>query len=177
MIRITRTAFLVLGIALATTAVRAQSASFSVIGTACSAPSEPTPAIAARGLPRIGTSFDVTYAGPNRTFSSAQQIVQPFLITGLALSNPALMVPVGLLPQQPAGCLVYVQPDLVLAMPIDASGASFVSSVTLSIPNQPALVGATWFHQWFAVMEQCGIAGCNMAWVITSDAAIVQAGV
>lgn len=163
-------------LALACAPMCAQSASFSILGAPCSAPGEPTPAIGARGLPRLGTNFDVTYAGPNRTYNSAQQIVRPWLITGLSLLPSPVAIPTSFLPQQPGGCLVWPYPDLVLDMPIDASGGAFVSAVTLAVPNQPALAGATWFHQWFALFEQCGFAGCNLHWAIVSEAAIVVAG-
>lgn len=155
----------------------AQTASFTPIGTPCTAPREPTPMIGARGLPRIGTSFDVTYTGPNRAAFSAQQSVQPFLITGLSFFPNPILVPTSTFFSQPAGCIVYVQPDIVMAMPLDTTGQSFEAAVTLAIPNNGALIGATWNHQWFAIFTQCGIAGCNPMWAITSDAAIVQVGI
>lgn len=163
-------------LALVCPALTAQGASFTVLGAPCSVPGEAIPAIGARGLPRIGASFDVTYSGPNRTFSSAQQIVRPWLITGLSLLPAPVAIPTAILPQQPANCLVWPNPDLVLEMPVDASGLAFQNAVTLVIPNQSALVGATWYHQWFALFEQCGFAGCNYGWAIVSEAAIVVAG-
>ena len=87
--------------------------------------------------------------------------MRPWLITGLSLLPSPVAIPTNLLPQQPGGCLVWPYPDLVLDMPIDASGGAFVSAVTLAVPNQPALAGATWFHQWFALFEQCDFARCN----------------
>ena len=157
-------------------ALHAQTASFTPIGSACSAPGEPTPAIGAVGLPQIGTSFDVTYSGPNRAMSSAQQSVQPFLLTGFNLYPSPIVVPLALFFAQPPGCTVYVQTDFVLNTPLDASGRAFIPSVTLRVPNDPRLLGASWFHQWFALYTQCGFAGCNPMWVITSDAAIVSVG-
>lgn len=166
----------VLLVLFAVAAPRAQQATFTPFGTACTFPGEPTPAIGARGLPRIGTSFDITYQGPNRAPGGSQQSVQPFLVTGLQLFSAPVPVPTFLFPQQTAGCLVYVFPDIVLPMPIARGGMVFESSFTWAIPNDPALVGATWFHQWLAIFEQCGFAGCDYLWSVTSDAAHVVAG-
>jgi len=153
----------------------AQQASFNVFGTACTAPGEPTPQIGSRGLPQLGTSFDVTYSGPNRSATSAQQSVQPVLITGFATLPGPLRVPAWLFPAQPPGCFVYAQPDLGTPM-VPAAGGVFESSFSLAVPNNHALIGAMWFHQWIAIFEQCGIRGCDIQWVIASDAAVAIAG-
>ena len=169
-------AFLAFAFLACTSPVVAQAASFTVIGSPCTVTGEATPTIGVRGLPRVGTTFDVTYAGPNRTFDSAQTIVRPYLVTGFALVTPPFVIPTTLLRRQPAGCSLYVTPDIVLPMPMSPAGPIFGSSVSLTIPNDPQLIGARWFHQWFALFEQCGFAGCSPEWAATSDAGIVVVG-
>lgn len=154
----------------------AQQASFTPFGVPCTFPGEPTPAIGSRGLPQLGTTFDVTYQGPNRNTSAAQQRIQPFLVTGLSAFPAPVPVPAGIFPQQQAGCFVFIFPDFVVPMPLARSGRTYESSVSLTIPNDVRLLGATWFHQWFALFVQCGIAGCDPFWAVTSDAARVVAG-
>src|SRR5690606_21124281 len=109
----------------ATAPLSAQAAAFRVFGQPCSAPNEPVPAIRSSGLPRIGTSFDVVWAGPNRNANTAQQTVQPWLVTGFAALPAPAVIPAWLLPQQPAGCQLLVRPDVVVPMPLDSTGQQF----------------------------------------------------
>lgn len=162
--------------ALLTVGAAAQQAAFAPFGVACSVPGAPTPAIGARGLPRLGTTFEVTFTGPNHNTSSAQQSAQPVLLTGLNAVPVPAAIPVGTFPQQPAGCWVFVFPDLAIPMPLARSGAAFESALALTVPNDPALIGATWFHQWVSIFRQCGFAGCSIFWAVTSDAAQVLVG-
>jgi hypothetical protein len=156
--------------------VPAQQASFVPFGIACAAPGEATPAIGAQGLPQLGTSFEVTYTGPNRTPGPGQLVIQPILVTGLGVLPAPFAIPAGLFTLQPAGCFVFVQPDLSTETPVARGGIVYESSVTLQVPNAPPLIGASWFHQWVVLGRQCGIVGCTMAWVMTSDAAQATAG-
>ena len=159
--------YLIAAFALAA-AVPAQQASVTPYGTGCAIQGQ-TPAIGNRGLPQLGTSFDITYTGPNFTFSSAQQIMRPTLILGF--TQLAIPVP-PIFPQQPASCFVLTTADVSMTMQPDQNGRPvFDSSVTFRVPNDPALSGARFNGQWLAVFEQCGIAGCDIAGVATSDAA------
>jgi hypothetical protein len=122
----------------------------------------------------LGTSFQITYSGPNFTFSSAQQIAQPLLVLGLGtLSTP---IPVTLLPQQPAGCQGFITPDVLLSTPVSPSLPSFENFVTIQVPSTPALAGFQFFSQWLTLIQQCGFAGCGFAAIATSDAAVVLVG-
>jgi hypothetical protein len=115
----------ILSLLLLSGALAAQSAAFAPFGTGCAFQGQPL-AIGNQGLPVLGTSFQITYSGPNSTFSSAQQIAQPFLVLGLGtLVTP---IPVTLLPQQPAGCQGFITPDVLLGTPMNPSLPSRTSS-------------------------------------------------
>lgn len=158
---------------LLTGALAAQSASFTPFGTGCAFQGQQL-TIGNQGLPVLGTSFQITYAGPNFTFSSGQQIAQPFLVLGLgSLVTP---IPTTLLPQQPAGCQGLITPDVLLGTPMNPSLPSFDDFVTIQVPNTPTLAGFQFLSQWLTLIQQCGFAGCGLAAIATSDAGLVIVG-
>src|SRR5262245_16295719 len=136
----------------------AAQASFLPFGTGCTFQGQ-TPAIGNQGLPQLGTTLQITYSGPNFTFSSGQQIAQPFLVLGLGQQNT--VIPGGLLPQQPPGCQGFITQDAVFPMGPDPNGRpSFANFLDLPVPNNPALIGFVFFAQWLTLVQQCGFAGC-----------------
>lgn len=151
----------------------AQTAAFVPFGLGCAFQGQ-TLSIGNQGLPRLGTTFQVTYAGPNFTFSSGQQIAHPILVLGLG--QQLVPLPTSLLPQQPPGCTAYITTDVFLPTVPDPTRAAFTSWVDIAVPNTPTLVGLVFNAQWMALVEQCGFAGCGFAAVPTSDAAVVVVG-
>jgi hypothetical protein len=157
----------------ATTAL-AQSATFVPFGTGCTLANQ-TLAIGNQGLPQLGTTFQITYSGPNFTFNSGQQIAHPFLLLGLATTF--FPIPVTILPQQPAGCDILVDPVVILPTPIDINGRpQFDPFLDVAIPSDPSFVGVALQAQWLTVFEQCGFAGCDWAAIPTSNAATATIG-
>ena len=154
-------------------ALAAQSAAFTPFGTACAFQAQ-TLAIGNQGLPVIGTSFQITYAGPNFTFSSGQQIARPFLVLGLGTS--VTPIPVTLLPQQPAGCQGFITPDVLLDTPVNPTQPEYENFVTINVPSSPTLAGFLFHAQWMTLIQQCGFSGCGLAAIPTSDAATVLVG-
>jgi hypothetical protein len=154
-------------------ALTAQNAAFTPFGAGCSFQGQAL-SIGNQGLPVLGTTFQITYSGPNFTFSSGQQIAQPFLALGF---NPLVtQIPPNILPQQPPGCQGFLAPDVLIATPADPTRSTFQSFVDLPVPNSSALAGLVFLGQWMAVIQQCGFAGCGLAAVATTDAAFVTVG-
>ena len=148
----------------------AQSASVSFYGTGC-AYQGLNLAIGVQGLPQLGTTFTITYSGPN--FNSTLMI-QPALALGLLPDN--LPIPPAILPLQPAGCSVWIVPALIQTMLPTATGL-FATSVDIGVPNNPGLIGFTVFAQWFATVVQCGIIPpCTFDALPTSDGALLVVG-
>lgn len=52
----------------------------------------------------------------------------------------------------------------------------YESSFALTIPNDPTIVGFQFLAQWLTLHSQCGIAGCGLSALITSDAAAITIG-
>lgn len=151
----------------------AQTAQFTTFGTGCTFQNQ-TLAIGNQGLPRIGTTFGITYSGPNFQFSSGQQIAQPML--GLGFTPQSITLPANLLPQQVPNCMVLLSPDVLVPTVPDPSSSAWLVPVQVSVPNQPVLLGVTVLAQWVTLFQQCGFVGCNYAAVLTSDAAIMTLG-
>jgi hypothetical protein len=154
-------------------ALAAQSASFTPFGTGCAFQSQSL-TIGNQGLPVLGSSFQITYSGPNFTFSSGQQIARPYLVLGFGTQVTPL--PVTLLPQQPAGCTGFITPDVLLETPVHATLPEYENFVTIQVPNVASLVGYQFHAQWLALVQQCGFAGCGLSAIPTSDAATVLVG-
>lgn len=151
----------------------AQSASFVPFGAGCTFGGQ-TLAIGNQGLPQVGQTFRITYAGPNHFVNSAQQSAWPQL--GLGFQTQHLTIPTNWFPAQPAGCIAELLPDLMIPTPHHASLPQFESFVDFSLPNDPGLVGVAFFAQWLTLHQQCGIVGCGLDAVLLSDAAIAIVG-
>ena len=148
----------------------AQAASVSFYGTGCAYAGQNL-AIGVQGLPQLGTTFTITYSGPN--FYSTLMI-QPALAIGLAPN--ATPIPPAILPLQPAGCTVWVVPLLIATM-LPTSAGPFATTVDIAVPNNPGLIGFTVYAQWFATVVQCGIIPpCTFDALPTSDAALFVVG-
>ncbi len=160
-------------VALLSPALVAQPASFSTYGSSCSDPNGRSPQIGNRGLPRLGSTFTVTYAGPNILFNSAQQRVRPWLMIGLAQAQ-TLIPPV--FRGQPTGCFLWTSSDIALPMPPDTSRPAYRNSFDFPIPNDARLLGAPFYLQWLAVFEQCGAVGCDIFWVLSSKGGAATIG-
>ena len=143
-------------------------ASFTTFGNGCALPNTRLPQIGNRGLPRIGTTLTVTYAGPNAIMPGIRLTDWPTLIAGASRIDfpvPPLTV------SQPPGCTLYPAPDVVVPMPPERGGTRFVSEVALPIPNDPALLGGSVYLQWMTPHSQCYLVGCGFGWVVFSNAA------
>ena len=151
----------------------AQPAVFQPFGQGCTFQGQ-TAAIGNQGLPRPGQQFQVMYAGPNFTMNSAQQIAWPNLVLGLQQQ----ITPIPPLLQQPVGCGGLISPDVLLPTPPDQNGRPmFENFVALAVPNNSQLLGVQFYAQWVVLVDQCGFAGCGLAAILTSDAALAQIGV
>lgn len=150
----------------------AQPASFTTYGSSCSAGAT-APAIGHRGLPQLGTTFSITYSGPNVQYNSAQQIVRPWLLFGL---GPAQQPIPPVFRQQPPGCTLWTTGDIAVPMPPERSAPTWQSSFDLAVPADTRLLGAVLYAQWLAVLEQCGVVRCDIEWVLGSDAARIVLG-
>lgn len=151
----------------------AQSAQFTTFGAGCTFQNQ-TLAIGNQGLPRLGTTFGVTYSGPNYQFTSGQQIAQPML--GLGFLPTSVVLPANLLPQQVPNCTVLLTPVAMVPTLPDRVTNAYLVPLQLTLPNQPALLGVTVLAQWVTLFSQCGFAGCNYAAILTSDAAMMTLG-
>jgi hypothetical protein len=101
------------------------------------APEYKVPALASTGLPKLGTSFDVTLAdGPGVTFAVLVQGVSDTVWSGGAL-------PLTLPTTQ--GCDLLVSPDATDVAITDTAGAA---SHVVVVPNNPVLAGLELFYQW-----------------------------
>jgi hypothetical protein len=148
----------------------AQTATITPFGAGCDFLNQ-TLTIGASGLPQLGTTFTLTYSGPNQ---NNQLSTQPWLGLGLAATN--LPIPQSILPQQPANCTQWIVPELMLPMATTTAGP-FEDQVPIVVPNQPALVGVQLTAQWLAFVVQCGIVlPCWLEALPTSDALLLTVG-
>jgi hypothetical protein len=151
-------------------ALPAQSATATPFGTGCTFVNQ-TLAITATGLPQLGTTFTIDYAGPNL---NNQLSTQPILALGLAATS--LPIPVSFLPQQPPGCSQLVVPDVLLAMAATPAGG-FATQAPIAVPNNAALIGFQFVAQWAVFAVQCGIIPpCWFSALPTSNALLLTVG-
>jgi hypothetical protein len=144
---------------------------FITFGQGCTFQSQ-TLAIGNQGLPRIGTTFLVTYTGPNTSASTVP--IQPILALGI--QQMSFTIPPGLR-DQPANCTLLVRPDVLMFARNDPATGVFDKFATLPVPNNSALLGVVVFAQWLATVHQCGIVpGCSLTGLLTSDAAKISIG-
>jgi hypothetical protein len=166
--------YLLLATTLCTGFAAAQGPSFQTFGNGC-AFNQQALFIGNQGLPQLGTTFTVTYTGPNTNNGTAQQqIIWPHLALGFGQLNTPL--PASFLPQQPAGCHGLITPDGVMDTAPRIGIPIFQDHIDLTVPNSPALTGLRIYAQWFSTVQQCGFAGCNLIAVVTSDAAVMVIG-
>ncbi len=67
--------------------------------------------------------------------------------------------------------------DLVFPMAaVPPNFAVYENALTIDVPADPSLAGATLYGQWFSMFQQCGFVGCDYQYVITSDAAQISLG-
>jgi hypothetical protein len=148
----------------------AQAATVTPFGTGCTFVNQ-TLAIGATGLPQLGTTFTIDYAGPNM---NNQLSTQPILALGLAAAN--VPIPATFLPQQPSGCSQLVVPDVLLAMGTTPAGG-FATQAPITVPNNAALIGFQFVAQWAVFAVQCGfVPPCWFSALPTSDALMLTVG-
>ena len=143
--------------ALGLPALGAQTATFTTFGASCGGAEAPT--LTAQGLPRLGTTYTVQYAGPNQsTFVQAciYRTSRPIHFLGVSrtgwgsLQLPYL-VPMALTNGDP-GCNLLV--SIEVATPMVQIGTTFVSTMPIPLPNDPALLGGDLFHQWATLTDR-----------------------
>jgi len=168
-----RTASILATLTLFTSLATAQT--FQPFGTGCTINGQ-TLAIGNQGLPQIGTTFQVTYTGPNSMPGSlaTQQAAHPNLVLGFG--QQLTPIPPNLLPLQPAGCQGFITPDTMIPTTPFIGRGIYHDTIDLPVPNNPALIGAQLYAQWLTVFEQCGVAHCTLAALLTSDAALITIG-
>lgn len=147
-------------------------AAVTTFGTGC-ATFEGASSIGWNTLPRLGTDFELTYAGPNHAVDHTQSSSEPWLVIGFTAIGPVEIPPVFAL--QPPGCMLTASHHIVFKM-ADRGGA-YEDRHSLSIPNNPNLNGVVLLAQWLTVHAQCGFAGCGIVWIASSDTAIATIGV
>lgn len=149
----------------------AQFASFTPFGQGCTASGLTMPTIGAQGLPQIGTTFTITYSGPNRATWPTE--LHPVFLFGLQ----TIAFPLdNLLRSQPSGCTLYVVPwSFTLMGP--GTGIGFADTVSFAIPMSGALIGLSFVAQWGVLNQTCLVTGCTANALLTSDAATVTVGI
>lgn len=147
----------------------AQSASAIFYGTPCTFANQVV-ASGIVGLPQVGTTFSLQYAGP---LGTTQQAIVPVLALGLQLA--AVPIPATLFPLQPANCTQWLAPDALFTMPSLPSGG-FQTTQSITVPNQATLLGFHFHAQWYAAVIPCGSAGCSLGAVLASDAVALTVG-
>jgi hypothetical protein len=111
-------------------------ASLQRFGAGCMGSNSQTPGLAFNGTGKIGTNLSVDQANAVATRPT-------LLVVG---TNSALPVfPLDLAPFGAPGCVLYI--DQVVSVPM-VTTANGTSSLPLTIPNDPALVGLKLYFQW-----------------------------
>jgi len=160
------------------TAAPTQTPTFQIYGQGCSLNGE-TCAIGNLGMPRVGLSFDITYSGPNSVGVPTQigtMDVHPHLVFGFWNTLPG-PIPPGLLSHQPPGCAGLVEPVVIApaAQQLNFGPTPvYASMFPIDVPNDPNLVGAVFFTQWWTVVRD--VTTDIVEAVLTSDGAIVVVG-
>ena len=146
-------------IACLTAACHGQSASFSTFGTGCAA--FPSITLTATGVPALGTTMTLHYSGPNSYQVSGvlEGGNQPILLLGLSNTNAGGLPLPAMLPATVFGvpCNLLVSPDV--ALPMARAGSTYVSSVPLSVPMDPSLIGQVFYQQWLTFTFQRHLTG------------------
>lgn len=121
-------------------ALAAQTATFARVGRGCGGSGGPPPLLNSRSLPRIGTTFNIDYTGPNGMTPVSDD--RPNLLLGFAPLSVAIPM---LTPLQPAGCTLLLQPTITIPMPPLPASTRYEASFPLMIPNDPSLLGVPFF--------------------------------
>jgi hypothetical protein len=129
--------------------VRAVTGSYSTFGAAC-AGNVGYPTLASVGVPTIGQSFSITLA-------AARPNSLAVLFLGASASSwRGIPLPLDLAVYGAPGCRLYVSDEWMISR---ASGGSGAATLSLAVPNVPALVGGTIFNQWVVVDPVMNSAG------------------
>lgn len=157
---------------LATVPLAAQ-ASFTPFGTGCLGLG-----LTANGLPRIGTTWFVGYAGPlGSSFVGLYGIVnQPVLLLGTSNTQAGgASLPAPLPTSLTAGlaCDLLVSPDVVLLHPF---GVPPPFGLAVTIPATPGLIGFTFHAQWLLLSERSYFGTLQWVRAYTSNAGTAVVG-
>ena len=144
--------------------LRHPSGLFTNYGTATCTTSSGTPTITGNGMPIVGGTYTVA-------LQSAPPNAAATLIAGAsdklwnALTLPLALEPIGTV----AGCRLYTSVDFTFPAATTASGTA---SMSITIPNDPLLIGARAYHQWLIadVMSTASVP------LVLSDGLIVDVG-
>ncbi|MEM7202407.1 MAG: hypothetical protein AAF628_19200 [Planctomycetota bacterium] len=117
----------------------AQTASYTVQGTACAGSNGMLPRISGDGVPSLGATMHVL-------LEDALPQVPAVMTVGASTSMWAgAPLPFDLGPAAAPGCLIYVSGERIFNLNVDGSGRA---RCPLNIPMNPALVGAKFFNQF-----------------------------
>lgn len=162
--------------ALAAAALPAQ-ASFTTFGSSC----VQGMAIGSIGLPRLGQTMQITYAGPagNQFIGFFTNIHQPVLLLGLSNTQAGAVQLPFVLPLNITNggvCELLVSPDSQRLVPLWPSAPPPLQ-LPLTIPNNTNLLGLRLHAQWMMLSERSLYTQILWRTLHTSNAATLVIGV
>ena len=111
------------------------------------------PTLSAQGVPEIGTSFSLALDTAPPSASAA------LLVGGSNTTWSGLPLPFGLGLLSAPGCSILASGEIIAPVAVGPTGDA---SVTIDLPNDPALVGAVFYNQFFVVDPPAN--GLGLAW-------------
>jgi hypothetical protein len=129
--------------------VSAQSATVTPYGTPCN------PTLSWTGLPRPGEAVTFIYSG-RRDYGDIHGISyfsnRPVFLMGVSDQSFGgvplpILLPLWLTNNTP-GCTLLVSLEVMIAMGWEVPGRSYLDRTSVSIPNDGALLGVSFFAQW-----------------------------
>lgn len=136
--------------------------SYTLFGSACKGSAASAPALAGRGLPLIGQSFQVELSG-------APPLAAAVLVTGASRALwGAHTLPLDLAGFGAPGCSLHASIDLSAGFVADWNGAAIVP---LSVPGDRDLLKAAFFHQFLVIAP-----GANQLGVLATSGAEGRVG-
>lgn len=144
-------------------AIPAQTASFSTFGQTCRNDLQ----MVAVNLPRLGQAFTLRYTGPyDPSFVGSRSFrYQPFLVLGgsdTVYGGRSLPFPLPASLTGGANCQVLVSLDVTIPLPVIRNQPPALRTLSLQVPNNPQLIGSTFYVQWFVftqITDPTGVTG------------------
>jgi hypothetical protein len=131
--------------ALSASPLLAQTATFAKIPFPCSGAGNATYTVS--GPPKLGTTMQIVYTGPNH--GGGFSVQRPIFLLGLTMLGPISLPPE--IPAIPAACYQTTSMEWAIWMP---GTTKFQDTVSLPIPNDPALRGFPFYVQWLLFTAQ-----------------------